>query len=161
MKRSITEGELREIRRDVDERLIGRSAWGVKLGMGSFVTMEFGNALPPTPEGVIHGEWHLWIYGARWSAKSSIERGVNSDSDRTEIARWLTALEGKRLLRFEFAHSSAEATLVFDSDVRLELSSDAVEAGIEPMLSWMLFLPGGDVLEAGPRQRWLLETAQQ
>lgn len=158
MKHVLSSEELGKVRSAIDEQLIGSHAWGVKLGIGSFVTMEFGEPLPPTPKGVVHGQWHMWIYGARWTGKGSACTSVTSDTDRAVLAEWLKLLEGKRLVRFEFDVASSASALVFEPDVRIEMTSDTADDGGEPMLSWMLFLPNGDVLEAGPGDAWRLET---
>lgn len=41
-------------------------AWGARLGVGSFVTIEFGEEVKEQPSSKTHGEWHLWVYMATW-----------------------------------------------------------------------------------------------
>ena len=52
--------------------LEGNSARNVKLGHGSFITIDFGENRAieiSTKKGIIHrfrGEWHLWTYMCAW-----------------------------------------------------------------------------------------------
>lgn len=60
---------------DIEAKLqgvLGKKAWGVNHGIGTFVTREFGRSVPPQyPYEKTHGEWHLWVYGGAWR----LERG--------------------------------------------------------------------------------------
>lgn len=73
--------------------LIGLKPWRLKLGIGSFVTIEFGEP-EASPHGrVRHGEWHLWFYMCRWKF---VERGqalVDSDDERTLTQKTFENLE--------------------------------------------------------------------
>src|SRR3954447_11288960 len=74
--------------------LIGQTAWGVRLGEGSFITLEFGKSMPPNPEGHTHGEWHLWVCCCAWRLERLDQVIVGSDDGRDDLGKAVLILEG-------------------------------------------------------------------
>src|SRR5689334_17932592 len=66
-------------------------AWGVALGVGSFITIEFGTLLE-TPKKRVHGEWQLWIYCASWHLIKNNEVIIGSEDDRENIEKAITII---------------------------------------------------------------------
>lgn len=49
----------------------GKAPWGVRLGHGSFLTMEFGRVKEEDhPARFPRGEWHQWLYMCHQSVLS-------------------------------------------------------------------------------------------
>jgi len=71
---------------DKIESVIGEKAWGVRLGVGSLVTLEFGKLMPSNPGGYVHGEWHLWIRYCAWRLERLNEVISGSDDERDDLA---------------------------------------------------------------------------
>ena len=75
--------------------VIGKKAWGVKHGIGTFVTIEFGQPMPPKyPNGKSHGEWHLWVYGGAWRLEKGAQVVVASEDDQQRLKRISDVLKG-------------------------------------------------------------------
>ena len=78
----------------------------IKLGYGSFVTMDFGRDIPEeikTRRGIeitYFGEWHFWIYMCAWRIDLSGNPYIGSDDDRKAIEEKLSILNEKKLLEF-------------------------------------------------------------
>jgi hypothetical protein len=137
--------------------LLGKKAWGVALGVGSFITLEFGRPLAPyaTKQGreVIHGEWHLWVYDCAWRLETADGVLVASEDDRNEIEEAIKSLEGAALKLVELFPPALDTLLKFDNGLTLRLfpiySNDADH--------WMLFTPEKKVLTIGPGTDWSYE----
>lgn len=131
--------------------IIGKKAWGVKLGHGSFITIEFGH---PKSDGsiysAIHGEWHLWVYLCSWR----IERGdsflVGCEDERSKIESVIKEIENKVLLKFDISFPSLDAVLEFEDEIYLSTFSIISEDDEGGGQHWMLFMPNDKVLVAGP-----------
>ena len=135
--------------------LIGLNAWGVKLGVGSFITMEFGRPEEES-DGPVHGEWHLWVYCCEWRLEKEGRFLAGSGDTRDVIEAALRKVEGTVLASFEVFDSGLDAVLTFSQDLVLRLFyiySDSYE-------HWMVYLPEGNVLTAGPGQGWSLAPRQ-
>jgi hypothetical protein len=134
--------------------LLGQKAWGVAPGQGSFVTMEFGQPLPPAKnKGTIHGEWHLWIYGCAWRLEQEGRVVAASEDDRSKIEASIQRLEGQALLSFEVQTPALDAVITFEGECVLRLFSNDTEE----MDSWMLFTPE-KVITVGPAGQWSYEA---
>ncbi|NET57600.1 MAG: hypothetical protein F6K47_15995 [Symploca sp. SIO2E6] len=86
--------------------IISHKAWGASLGVGSFITLEFGNPLPSSKERQkTHGEWHLWIYCCAWRIEEGNEVLASSEDPRAKIESSMAeptpnpSKEGNRRLR--------------------------------------------------------------
>jgi hypothetical protein len=134
--------------KDCFQPVVGTQPWKAKLGVGSFLTFEFG---PKTrSDGHIHGKWHLWIYLSNWVLFHGPRRLVDSDTDRKIIASAIRRLEDVPLTGIEF-DSGKKKTTFFWSDFRLDVSpADYLEDPDERDEFWMFFMPNNEVLSVGP-----------
>ena len=134
--------------------LLGQRAWEVALGVGSFVTMEFGQPVPLTKtNGSIHGEWHLWLYGCGWRLEQGESVIIASEDNRSKIEVAIQRLEGRVLQSFELLTPALDAVLTFEDDIVLRLFS----LYTEEMDSWILFTPD-KVVTVGPAGQWSYEV---
>jgi len=134
------------------KNIIGKRAWGVRLGHGSFITIEFGKPKPAEdPKSVsVYGEWHFWVYLCSWRLERKGLLWVGCEDKRLKIETVIKEIENKRLLDFDVYFPSLDAILKFESGIELKLFSiisEDVEGGGQ---HWMLFMPGEKVLVAGP-----------
>jgi hypothetical protein len=122
--------------------------WKVKLGVGSFLTFEFGPRV--RAHGHVHGQWHLWIYLSNWKLFRGNRQLVDSDADRKLITVSTRRLEEKALTNVDFNARTQETTFFFD-DFRLVVSpADYLESPDDRDNYWMFFMPENEVLVAGP-----------
>ena len=114
--------------------LIGQLAWNVQRGVGTFLTMEFGESHlsvrePIVPKASVSprvrrdlqrrrvfvvGDWHLWIQHADWKLKTmngTLSSNHNIGTRRDSV---LLDLSGQRLVSVDVAPSTARWTLAFD-----------------------------------------------
>lgn len=134
--------------------LIGQAAWGCRLGHGSFVTLEFGDPQPSTGK-VIHGAWHVWVYGCAWRIERDHEVVAGSDDERDVMDAAAKALDGLRLEDIAIDAPGLDATWTFSGDYRLRLFPMSASQGEH----WMVYLPDRQVLSAGPGASWSMEPA--
>lgn len=133
--------------------LYGQPCWHVQKGIGSFLTLEFGqpalHITEPTPRrkrrvAVVHGEWHLWVYCCDWQYWQERQcLSTNASSTKT-IRRAAMKLNGQALVN---ASITARATVLeFDLGGRLELVYNATDYDdLEKTEQWMLYEPAGYV----------------
>ena len=123
--------------------IVGMVAWHVKLGFGSFFTMEFGDPTLKVREPVqskksnsplvakllskrevdVVGQWHLWVQHFDWNIFSNGEFLASVDSDKKSIADALEQLDGQRLDSISLV--GVKLILNFDLGATVELHSDA------------------------------------
>lgn len=119
----------RQIQRLV-RRLYGEPCWGVKPGVGSFLTLEFGKPNLQVREPVVatkgasasvrqtlarrqvrvHGEWHLWIYCCHWEVLSGNKR-IGDSSTKTKMRCAAEFLLAKSSLAFRYRPEMSIACL--------------------------------------------------
>jgi hypothetical protein len=123
-------------------------SWRVRLGVGSFLTFEFGSKT--RDNGHEHGSWHLWIYMSNWTLMHHGRAIVNSDSDRRPISAAVRRLEGVSFTDIEFDPRTSATTFVFE-DFRLAVTpADYLDSPDEQDHYWLFFMPDHVVLAAGP-----------
>jgi hypothetical protein len=136
--------------------LIGLKAWGVNLGQGSFITLEFGNALPPDERTKIqHGEWHLWIYNSSWRLENGEKVLVGSEDSRQEINKNIRILEGLVLKNISFLAPGPDTVLEFENSIRLKVFPLIFH---EENDYWILYMPDGKTLTLHTGPSWIHET---
>jgi hypothetical protein len=134
--------------------ILGQKAWGVTIGQGSFVTIEFGQPAPPAKiNGAIHGEWHLWLYGCAWRLEQEERIITASEDNRSKIVAAIQCIEGQALQTFELQTPALDAVVTFEGNIVLRLFSN----NTEDMDSWMLFTPE-KVITVGPAGQWSYEA---
>ena len=134
--------------REYFEPVLGTRPWKAKLGVGSFLTLDFGRRVKD--RGHMHGEWHLWIYLSNWALFHGDRRLADSDSDRHVIAVAVRRLEETSLTDLRFEREQLKTTFVF-GDFRLVVSgADYLDDADERDYYWLLFMPTKEVLRVGP-----------
>jgi len=130
------------------EPVLGTRPWKAKLGVGSFLTFEFGRRIKVN--GHVHGERHLWIYLSNWVLLHGNRRLADSDSDRRVISVSIRRLEERSLTDLRLEREHLKTTFVFD-DFRLVVSpADYLDDADKRDYYWLLFMPNNEVLTVGP-----------
>lgn len=129
----------------------GRPVWGTQLGVGSFLTLEIGDARPAVPRagGAAprpHGEFHVWVYCSAWRIETPAAVLASSEDDRDALEATVQVLDGAVLAEARVDVPSLSLSLRFEDGTVLRTFS-IFTAGYE---HWMVYLPQGDVLTAGP-----------
>ena len=169
-------------------RIVGKPCWGVKRGLGSFLTFEFGEPhlevhepRESTAESkkvrdlmarrmvYVRGQWHLWIYCCDWSVFDGSGKLVGNTSSKRAIDRAAAYLNGQALVASALIPRGMRTVLEFDLGATLE-----TKPYNRTDEQWMLYEPEGKVLTvradkhysygAGDRERekvrWLPIKAQ-
>jgi hypothetical protein len=142
---------------EIFKPLLGEIAWNVKLGIGSFLTMEFGNLISISP-GDKRGEWYLWIYCAGWYLENPNGVFIGSEDTRDIIEKEIQVLEGHKLRNILISTMAFETRFVFDDGIVLHTFSLSFFDVCE---SWKLFTPEKKVLAINPNGQWSYEPADK
>lgn len=114
--------------------IVGKFAWGVRRGHGTFLTMEFGAphlivrepiiASPSTSPRVkrnlakrrvtIAGHWHFWIQYSCWEIHTANYSVTNKDEDVSLVDEALSELDGQILLSAAPGEAPNSCVLNFD-----------------------------------------------
>ncbi len=138
--------------------LLGKNAWGVSIGHGSFLTLEFGQPVPINEQPpMIQGEWHLWIYCCVWRLEEGDKILAASEDDRDKLKLAVQRLENLALQSIDLISSSWDLVLTFEHQVVLR--TFAIYS--EEYQNWMLFTPDSNVLTAGPGSSWIYESRSE
>lgn len=125
----------------VFRRVYGKPCWHVSQGVGTFLTLEFGNPhlhiIEPTvakgrvSERVrqnltsrrvfVNGDWHLWIYCCNWEVRLR-DKPIGGSSLPSSIQRAASLLDGQKLLRFSMAPKTSRCVFEFDLGAVLQTS---------------------------------------
>jgi hypothetical protein len=147
----LTEEDMLEIRNRISS-LLGMKAWGISLGVGSFITIEFGKALSPEKDTERqHGEWHLWIYCAAWRLETEREVIVGSEDPRSIIEDSIQGLNGASLNSVVISGPAFDTVFEFEGSKKLRVFPLSSHQDCE---YWMLYTPDGRVLTIGPGTTW-------
>lgn len=133
--------------------LTGLRAWRVSLGVGSFVTANFGSPVKDSL-GSTHGEYYLWVYEGQWLLSRGTTELTNSNKSRPHMQQGIRELEGASLAAARIDASDLSLTLAFDGDLQLKVTP----TGDPEAELWMLYLPDGDVVTAGPDGKLVREA---
>lgn len=125
------------------QQVVHQPAWGVKLGVGSFLTIEFGKKPAPSS----HGVWHFWVYGCAWRLEIDQNLRCGSQDSREWMAQEISKLEGEILQTVLIDPLSLDLKLQFTNQKTLTLFS----VSAEDMEHWLLYMPDNIVLVAGPK----------
>jgi hypothetical protein len=129
--------------------VLGQRPWRARLGVGSFLTFEFGRRVKEN--GHIRGEWHLWIYQSNWVLLHRDRPLVSSDSERQSISVAVRRLENTSFTNVDFDSNTLTTTFEFE-DFRLIVSpADYLDEPDERDEYWLFFLPEKQVLTVGPK----------
>jgi hypothetical protein len=137
--------------------LLGQKAWGVSLGFGSFLTLEFGQPLPSSGENQkIHGEWHLWLYNCAWRLEQKDRILGGSGDERDQLETVIERLNNLTLQSVELLPPAGDAVFTFEHQVVLRLF--AIYS--QDYAHWFLYAPDGNVLSVGPGNSWSYESSK-
>ena len=140
------------------KNILGKTAWGVKIGHGSFLTIEFGIPNNSQANLALHGEWHLWVYLCCWRIQKGDYFMVGSEDIKEKLIEEVKKIEGCQLNAFEICPQTLELLLIFENNFLLKSFSVISEVkGNEDQNHWMLYMPDNRVLVAGPGNRWVIE----
>ncbi|WP_117214663.1 hypothetical protein [Allorhizocola rhizosphaerae] len=129
----------------------GKVAWGTALGVGSFLTVEFGERVEQA-KGKVHGEFHLWVYCSAWRIETPAEIVASSEDPREFLEPTVRSLDGRTLSDIQLDMPSLSSTFAFSDGTRLRTFS----IFSKDFDHWMFYLPGGEVFTAGPGSTWSL-----
>lgn len=152
---TVTSKNIGEIQKKISS-LIGKKAWNVSLGEGSFITIEFGKpCLSAENATKIHGEWHLWIYCCAWRLEQENEVIAASEDPRSKLEEAIKKLEGLRIQSIDLFSPAFDTLLTFEQQTFLRL----FPIYSEEYEHWMLFTPDENVLTIGPGTDWSYGSA--
>lgn len=135
-------------------QVMGLRAWAPSVGVGSFLTIEFGNPRI-TSTGTSQGEFHLWVYGASWEIRERTRTIASSSDDHAAMVAGARVLDGAPMRSFEFNSEHMTLNLRFDPYVELAVTP----LGDREMEEWFLYLDDGTVITAGPGETVTHESA--
>lgn len=134
--------------RESFDPLLGKLVWSVRRGVGTFLTMEFGEPHLRVREPIepresteprvvrrlksrvvhIEGDWHLWIQHAGWKLTTAHGR-LDSDDDIGKSADTALAdLDGQKLVSAVASSNGKRWHLKFDLGGELEIWPAPYEA---------------------------------
>lgn len=128
----------------------------VKLGHGSFITMDFGRDISEVyntrsgPKTRSFGEWHFWIYMCAWRIDKARMPVAGCEDSREKIEASLSELSIRKLKKVEILNNAFDAKFIFGEDMELHLFSFYTEESEQ----WMLFTPENKTFTAGPGIQW-------
>ena len=138
-------------------QFVGNKAGNIRLGHGSFITMEFGKTLMIKNEEP-RGEWYFWIQVCAWRLnKNNKPLCASSDSERRFIEETLAKLNNKKLLQVSVLNDNFDLEMLFENNLRLLLFSHTTQE----YEHWMLYTPDSHVFIAGPGNKWSYELEHQ
>jgi hypothetical protein len=141
--------------------VLGKPCWNVKVGHGSFLTLEFGRPHLAIREPivaakrstkrvrdrlarrqvVVHGQWHLWLMYCDWVV---LKKGKRLGDSRTKKSSRRAAdfLSGQKLIHFSMTRGTVETVFKFDLGATLKTFPYDARGH-----QWSLFDPSRKVLE--------------
>lgn len=156
--KNLTSDEMAEIQSIINP-VLGARAWGVALGIGSFVTINFGARLETDARSQFsQGEWHLWIQHCVWRVEKDNSVVIGSEDPRSSLKETIKIIEGLALQSVSINVHSFETTFSFDKDTNLTAFPVSYWGEDE---YWWLFTPKSKVLVAGPGMNWSYENADR
>jgi len=134
--------------------LVGKIAWNVKNGEGSFITINFGENIKIS-NSFERGEWYLWLYFSKWVLNKSNDKIVSNNDNKILITQNITELNNKKVIKVNFNENSFVAEFIFEDDYKLVVLPSNDEEGEE----WMLFTPKDMVWSVLSNKRVTIEKA--
>jgi hypothetical protein len=133
---------------EIVKKLINKKAWDVKIGYGSFLTMEFGLPLPSKER----GQWHLWIYCCSWRMEKE-KLFIAGSEDTTETMKNAANLIDNQVAKsFVVSQPSLDIEICFSNMTVLKTFS--IHSEKDGKKHWMLYMPDNKTLSAGPGNNW-------
>jgi hypothetical protein len=120
--------------------IFGLRSWGVRLGMGSFIFLEFGERNPAyQPPETPRGKWSFWIYCCHWQLSRAGIELAHSESDRDSIRTAIQVLDGAKLASISLEHNEGRCHFSFEDEIAFVTTSYQEDAHNK---MWMLFYAG-------------------
>lgn len=149
---------------DLVKPLEGHVVSRIKLGYGSFITIDFGKNRVlkyATKHGIKQrerGEWRIWIYMCAWRIDKNQKPFLGSEDDfsREVFQEKLSEIKGKKLLSFDILNTAFDSQIKFESDFAINLFSFGTQKE-----QWILFRPEKKVLTVGPGDRWVYRNEDE
>jgi hypothetical protein len=130
--------------RDAIAGLVGKTPWDVRLGVGSFLTLEFGKRVVRVGERREHGEWHLWLYMCNWRLQTSSAVLTGSSDEHDAIENSLKTVYWGSITEVIVIEPALDVSLSFDSGHQLRtFSSTSFDED-----QWILYTPDDMALTA-------------
>ena len=133
------------------EKLFNKPCWGVKRGIGSFMTFEFGEPHLQIKECIIsnklrrlahvRGDWHFWLYCCDWRVLDESNKVVGDCSSKKGIDRAARFLNGQSIIAAKLVPRGMRTYFEFDLGGYLE--TNPYNRTFE---QWSLYEPNGKVL---------------
>jgi hypothetical protein len=152
---------------DTFRPILGLHAWQVKKGVGSFLTLEFGEphlvidepaaSRPNRRIATIRGDWHLWIYCCGWTIDQGGEQLAHNEAKDAAIMKGTAQLDGQRLERLWLEPGTVITHFEFDLGVVLTTFPYNDDPEDE---QWMLYEPSGNVLTLRADNRFSYVTEE-
>lgn len=130
------------------EPIEGQRPWRVRLGVGSFLTFDFGRRIKEDHH--FRGEWHLWVYQATWSLLHGERKLADSDSKWQTIEVAIRRLEHQGLSGVKFNPRTSVTEFLFGGFSLVVSPADYLADPDERDEYWLLFMPQNVVLTVGP-----------
>lgn len=138
--------------------LRGKAPWGIRLGHGSFITMEFGRLKEKTPpDRIPHGELHLWLYMCNWRMELRDRVVVGSDDSREAIQEALDSNTFDEVQEVQVLSPSLDLVVQFRSGLKI-LTLSSSRSGKD---QWWLFTPEGKCLMVHGGGEYIFENENQ
>jgi len=145
-----------ELANTLFQNLLESKPTRVKLGHGSFITMDFGRDISETyntrsgPKTRHFGEWRLWIYMCAWRIDKGRVPVAGCEDSREKIEASLSELSIRKLNKIEILNNAFDVAFIFEDDMELHLFSFYTKEKKQ----WMLFTPENKTFTAGPGCEW-------
>ena len=134
-------------------QIYGEPCWNVRKGVGSFLTLEFGEPKLSIHEPTstrkrrlvnVRGAWHFWVYCCNWKYFDNDQLLGHNESLTKEIEKIARNLDGQAIQKATV--TTEETVLEFDLGGRLVLIPNKTDYDDkEKTEQWMLFMPNGEV----------------
>lgn len=151
----------KKIANELLNNIVGMKPTRVKLGNGSFLTIDFGKDIPSLIKSrsgsrtVYFGEWYLWIYMCAWRIDKDELPLVGSNDNREKIQAHLFELENRVLTQIVVSNNSFDLKIKFGENVSLNLFS----FNTTDHQQWMFYTQDNKVFTAGPASNWSYENS--
>ena len=101
--------------------LIGQDAWGVRIGIGTHLLLEFG-AIREIEDGKI-GDFSVWVPGAPWRLDDASKIIAGSGQDDLSIDS-VQVLNGDKITDIVIEETYFEVKILWESGLRLSVMSE-------------------------------------
>jgi hypothetical protein len=149
--------------RDAFGEIYGLPTWQVRKGIGSFLTLEFGDPhlrirepylsrskslaarrLAARRQVTVSGQWHLWIYMCNWTISANGMPLADNEASNATIDRTTQYLDGQKLQSVEVMRKDMKTVFQFDLGGKLA-TSPYVDEELRSDAQWILYDHGAKI----------------